>query len=85
MSSPPTCFGMLTFTATPNCTPYGRNTSAMRASCAMKSESRMWRSAFTLLTLHPLMPTDASNLAYSAARVRSGRTLPFSKKIDRPA
>ena len=57
----------------------------MRASCGIKESSRIRRSAFTLLMVHPLMPTDASRRAYCPARVKSARTPPFSKKIDGPA
>src|SRR5215469_3827948 len=41
--------------------------------------------AFTLLIEHPLIPIDASRRAYRAARVRSLRIEPLSKKIDLPA
>ena len=57
---------------------------AIRASFAMKSGSRMWMSAFTLLTMHPLMPTDASNLAYSVARLDPGAHTVL-EEIDCPA
>ena len=49
------------------------------------SESRNCGAPLTLLTLQPLMPTEASRRAYSATGARSSRTLPSSKKMLRPA
>ena len=59
----------------------------------IRDTSELWKKsvfenrgeALTLLMAQPLIPIDASNRAYSPARVRSSRTLPFSKKIDGPA
>src|SRR5271168_2825466 len=48
-----------------------------------KSYSSTRGFAFTLLIAQPLIPMEASRRAYCPARVRSARTLPFSKKNGR--
>src|SRR5207249_11996099 len=53
--------------------------------CGMNCGATIRGLALTLLIAHPLIPTDANNRAYCSVRVRSARTAPFSKKIDRPA
>src|SRR5437773_2517250 len=42
------------------------------------------RFALTLMTEQPLIPMEASKRAYSRTRVRSVRTFPLSKKMERP-
>src|SRR5439155_4381731 len=60
--------------------PHSRNASAMRAIWGRKSSSKRWGFALTLLIAQPLIPREASKRAYSRTRVKSGRTLPPSKK-----
>jgi hypothetical protein len=57
----------------------------MRASCFRWAESMSCGAALTLFTLRPLMPMEARRRAYSETGARSSRTLPFSKKMLRPA
>src|SRR5256885_13260571 len=84
LSSPPMTLGLLKSIATAIRIPHARKASAMRASCGRKSSSRRRGSALTLLMEQPLIPMEASKRAYSRTRVKSVRTLPSSKKIERP-
>ena len=64
--------------------PRGRSAAAIRAISLRWAESSSCQAALTLLTFSPLMPIEASRRPYSAPGARSSRTLPPSKKMDRP-
>jgi hypothetical protein len=66
-------------------TPQGRMAPATRARPLSIAGVRKGAALLTLFTLQPFTPTEASRRAYSATGARSSRTLPPSKKIDRPA